>query len=305
MQSWVLKSICIPGGACVSYSGSPELAANAFREFKAIYPLGTNYSATIAFFEASSAKTNNDYIVAFAQTAKLVTIREGRRRSGISKTHWIGDKEAYERFREYEYERHHINVGRAANVTLFADEMDASPASGLYSVMRNVILDRDVPSVGGFATVLSGRGIGFRFSVYSDILLNWPDELVQGQALQYEDKVDLVASGENDRFSLNQISSGYYNLNSVGFYLLKGRLLVVFFETGGGATACKAIPNVEPNQISATLDEIFSFPFHAMCLVMSARQEFSKPILRTSSDFGLGMNLYCEVNTMQKQPSAE
>lgn len=79
MRRWVLKSMCLPGGICVSYSGSPELASKAFQEFRHRYPQGANYALTTAFFEASSAATNNDYIVAFADTAKLVTIHDGRR----------------------------------------------------------------------------------------------------------------------------------------------------------------------------------------------------------------------------------
>jgi hypothetical protein len=85
MQRWALKSICLPGGICVSYSGSPELAAKAFRKFHERYPQGANYAETVAFFEESSAGTNNDYIVAFADTAKLATIRDGRRTSGYQK----------------------------------------------------------------------------------------------------------------------------------------------------------------------------------------------------------------------------
>src|SRR6202040_2096095 len=139
--------------------------------------------------------TNNDYIVAFADTAKLATIRDGRRTSGISKTHWIGDKAAYERFRNRGHQHEH---GRAVNAALFADEMTGSPASDLYSIMRNVVADRDVPSADGFVTVLSNRDIGFsnrdigfRFSVYSDALLDWPMELDENQILQLTDKFDL------------------------------------------------------------------------------------------------------------------
>jgi hypothetical protein len=255
MHSWVLKSICLPGGICVSYAGSPELAAKAFQEFRSRYPQGTSYAATIAFFEASSADTNNDYIVAFAETAKLVTIRDGHRTTGLAKTHWIGDKSAYERFRQYEHERRQYEHGRAVNAALFADERTGSPASDLYSVMRSVVRDRNVPSVGGFVTVLSNRDIGFRFSVYSDILLDWPIELDEGERLQLTDKIDLRASGENDRYSVSQISPGYYNMNSVAFYVLKGRLLVVFYEVEGSATACVTFSNVQPDQISATLDQ--------------------------------------------------
>ena len=304
MQAWVLKSICLPGGICVSYSGSPELAARAFQEFRGRYPQGTSYTVTVAFFEASSSDTNNDYIVAFADTAKLVTIRDGRRMSGLSKTHWIGDKDAYERFRQHKRHRRQYEHGRAVNAALFADEMTGSPASELYSTMRNVLLDRDVPSVGGFVTIVSNRDIGFRFSVYSDVLLDWPVELGENQNLQLTDKFDLRASsGENDRFSISQISPGYYDINAVAFYVLKGRLLVVFYELEGGTTACITFQNIEPDQIATILDQKVGFPFHAMCLVMSARENFSRSLLRAKPDYGVGMSLYCEVNTMPKIPT--
>jgi hypothetical protein len=305
MGAWVLKSICLPGGICVSYSGSPELAAKAFKRFRETYPRGTNHTATVTFFEASSAATNNDYIVAFATPAKLVTIRDGRRTSRLSKTHWIGDKDAYEQFRKHEHNRGGgYEQGRAVNAALFADEMTGSPASDLYSAMRNIIYSREVPSVGGLVTVLSNRDIGFRFSVYSDVLLDWPMELDEGQLLRLTDKIDLRASGENDRYSVSQISPGYYNMNAVAFYLLKGRLLVVLREVEDGTTACVTVRNVEPNRIAATLDENLGFPFRAMCLVMSARERFSRSVPRAKPDYGLGVSLYCEVNTLANMPVA-
>ncbi len=296
-----LKSACLPGGICVSYSGSPELAWKAFRVFRERYPQGANYGLAVNYFERSSEGTNNDYIVAFSETAKLVTIRDGRRTSGLSNTHWIGDRSAYEHFREYEssggltYEH-----GRAVNAALFADEMNGSPASNLYSTMRNVVYSRKVPSVGGFVTVLSNRDIGFRFSVYSDVLLDWPVELGPGQFLRLTDTIDLRSSAENCRYSVSQISPGYYNMNIVAFYFLKGRLLVVLHEGQDGGATCITIPNIEPSSIAATLDETLGFPFHAMCLVMSAPEGISAPIERPTSTYGVGMALYCEVNTMPK-----
>jgi hypothetical protein len=294
-------SICLPGGICVSYSGSPELAARAFQDFRERYPQGANYALTTAFFEASSAATNNDYILAFADIVKIITIRDGRRIRGLSKTHWIGDQQAYERFRDYEHHRdRQYEQGRAVNAALFADEMTGSPASDLYSVMRNVLLNRDVPSVGGFVTVLSNRDIGFRFSVYSDVLLDWPMEQNELGILQLTDKFDLRASGENDRCSVSQISPGYYNMNAVAFYLLKGRLLVAFYEVQGTATTCVTFRNVEPDEIAVTLNEKLGFPFNAMSLVMSSRTEVSPPILRPKPEYDLGVSLYCEANTMPK-----
>jgi hypothetical protein len=55
-------------------------------------------------------------------------------------------------------------------------------------------------------------------------------ELDENQILQLTDKFDLRASGENDRYSVSQISTGYYNMNAVAFYVLKGELLVAFYE---------------------------------------------------------------------------
>jgi hypothetical protein len=241
---------------------------------------------------------------AFANTPKLVTIRDGHREARLSTTHWIGDKDGYDRFREYEQRRgRQHEQGRAVNAALFADEMNGSPASDLYSIMRNVVRDRDVPWVGGFVTVLSNRDVGFRFSVYSDILLDWPTELVDSEILALTDKFDLRASGENDRYSVSQISPGYYDMNVVAFYVLKGRLLVVLYETEDGATACVTFKNIEPDSITGTLDRALGFPFNAMCLVMSARQEFSSSVERAKPQHGVAMSLYCEVNTMPKSPA--
>lgn len=305
MRDWMLKSICLPGGICVSYSNSPHHAGKDFQLFRRTYPSGADYRAVVEFFERSSASTNNDYIIAFARTGKLVTIRDGCRASGLSKTHWIGDKEAYEKFRRYEFDRRQYEHGRAVNAALFGDEMEGSPASNLYSTMRNVVYDRSVPSVGGFVTVLSNRDIGFRFSVYSDVLLDWPQELDQSNLLRPSHKFDLRASGENDRYSISQISSGYYDMNTVAFYVLKGRLLVVFYEVKeGGSTACVSFNNIHPDQIAATLDERFGFSFRAMCLVMSARQGMQSSPQRSASTHGLAMSLFCEVNTLAPQPAA-
>src|SRR6201999_3687042 len=97
---------------------------------------------TVQFFEASSAETENDYILAFASPPRLVKIANGKRINSVSPTVWIGDKLAYERFREYQSRsRPFPQHGRAINSVLFMDEAEGSPASDLYSTMRNVILD--------------------------------------------------------------------------------------------------------------------------------------------------------------------
>lgn len=301
MKSWTLKSICLPGRINVSYSGSPELSMRSFKAFSEMYPSGAGFEEVIRFFEESSRDTNNDYIIAFLKPARLITVRDGRRRRGISKTHWIGDKPAYERFREYEArQRKPHHHPRAVSTVLFADEMPGSKASDLYSAMKSVTLDRDILSVGGFITAISGRDEGFRFSVYSDILFDWPSCIDIWSDLEYTSNIDLSASGENDRFSISQISPGYCNVNFVAFYVLKGRLLVIFYEASDGTIACAPIRGIEPQQISDALDGALKLPFHALCIVMSARQEFSGPIQREKHLTGLGLQLFCEVNTFPR-----
>jgi hypothetical protein len=298
----VVKSCCLPGYICASFCGSPELADKAFQDFTRSFPTGANFDTTVTFFESYSAATNNDYIIAFGHNPRLVTIKDGRRRSGLSKTHWIGDKDAYEKFREYEHRaRRRQQDGRAVNVAYFADEMTGSPASDLQGIMRNVVQDRELPDVGGFVTVIGNRDIGFRHSVYSDVLFDWPKELLGDRDLQLTDKFDLQASGENNRFSISQISGGYYNLNIVAFYMLKGRLLYMFYGRDNGiANQCAVISGVEPADISTALNGKLGFDFAALCTVMSGRQEFPVSSPRTDPTHGIAMSLFCEVNTLSK-----
>ncbi|WP_299601025.1 hypothetical protein [uncultured Tateyamaria sp.] len=301
IREGVLKSVCLNSGTCVSFSGSPELAMASIREFRTSFPLGANFATTISFFENSSNNTANDYIVAFASPAKIVTIRDGSRTHSSAKTHWIGDKNAYERFREIEHQqRRRHEHGQAISAVLFADENSGSPASSLYSAMRNVVLDSDVPSVGGFVTVLSNRGSGFRFSVYSDILLDWPLEFDEHRTLQPTDPIDLSATGQNAGYSVSQISSGYCNLNVVAFYLLKGQILFVFHEMDDNGKSSGCWENIEPNQIADTLDSALDLPFRAMCLVISAPDGIQPSRPRENSNDGVGLCFQCEVNTMSR-----
>src|SRR5262249_21947137 len=84
-QSGVVKSCMLPGEICVSFSNSPETAALSFATFMRTYPRGTRFSNVIAYFEASSRDTGNDYIVAFANPARLVKITKGKRQSTLAR----------------------------------------------------------------------------------------------------------------------------------------------------------------------------------------------------------------------------
>jgi hypothetical protein len=112
---------------------------------------------------------------------------------------------------------------------------------------------------------------------------------------------DLTASGENDCYSVSQISPGHYNANLVALYLLKGKLLFVLLGCKEGLPGqCLVFPNVEPGRIAATLDEKLGFNFRVLCIVMSSREQFASPHQRTNPDFGLAVSLFCEANTFPK-----
>lgn len=301
VKSWTLKTRCLTENICVSFSGSPELAAQQFKNFRSVHNNNATFSNTVSFFEKSSLDTGNEYIIAFSNNAKLVTIRDGRRSSGLSRTHWIGDKAAFEKFRQWEHSGGlSAFKGRAIQAALFADEMAGSPASDLYSILRNVIADRSVITVGGMVTVLSNRDFGFRFSVYSDVLYDWPISLPAANSFRLEDKIDLVSSGENNRYSLSQISPGYYSMNAVAFYLLSGKLLIFLGEDLNSESYCLTFKDVEPGEIAYTLNQHLGFDFKALALVASARREFQQPIVRTKNSDGVTLGLYIEANTMPK-----
>ena len=299
----VLKSYILPGGICASFSNSPELAAANFKEFALDYPEGANFADTISFFEKASAKSGNDYLIAFSRQAKLVKIVDGRRVPGTAKTQWIGDKAAYERFREFQAkERKGVESGRAMNAVLFADEIDNSPASDLYSTMRHVIADHHITTVGGFAYVLSDRLDTFRQSVYCDMLFNWPTAETDGFKLQYTDKIDFGASGENQDFAVAQASPGYINLNVAAFYWLHGRKVFVFSDRDGTSLMkCSVLNDVEPHQVTARLNTHLDQDLSWLVWVFSPAPSAINTSFRenpiTNGANGVGFQFVCHVNT--------
>jgi hypothetical protein len=150
----VVKSCFLPGGLCVSFAHSPEGAQRAFKSFLERHPNGLGYADAITFFTASSRETDNEYILAFATTGKLVKITDGSamRPLGVA---WIGDADAYNRFREYAHKRLSPPWRDRAMTIVMSDNIPTeSPAHDLAEAMRCVVADREVQNVGGFFTSL-------------------------------------------------------------------------------------------------------------------------------------------------------
>lgn len=83
-QDGVIKSCMLPGNVCVSFSNSPVTAGRAFKDFARTYPAGASFNDVVTFFERSSESTGNDYLVAFANPARLIKIVDGERTSSLS-----------------------------------------------------------------------------------------------------------------------------------------------------------------------------------------------------------------------------
>ena len=302
-QSGAVKSCMLPGDICVSFANSPVTAERAFRVFMQTYPRGTGFAAVIAYFETSSRDTGNDYIVAFANPARLIKIVDGKRQTSLAKTLWIGDHLAYSRFREFESpKRQKPQHGRALNVAYFADEMENSPASELFSTMRNVVADPSITSAGGFVSVISNRDNGFRFSVYCDMLYDWPEPQNDSYQFALTDQISLHTSGENAGFSVAQISPGFMGLNLTAFYYVKARKLFFFSgENYGLANKCNVFTDVEPTRIHEVLNAFLHADLRWLVTITSPRDggpyDKNRPEIKTP---GSQIAFMVDANTFPK-----
>ena len=301
-QSGVIKSCMLPGNICVSFANSPITAERTFREFVDRHPAGASFADVVSFFKRSSADTGNDYLVAFANPAKLLKIVDGRHVRSLSKTNWIGDQAAFERFREFESkQRRRYEHGRAINIAYFADEVDKSPASDIFSTIINVINDHTIPSVGGFASVISNRGFGFRFSVYCNMLFDWPSAKGDKYNFSYTDKISLQVSGENTDSSIAQISPGFCGMNFVGYYFLMAKKLFFFYgQNFGLANQCRIFNNIHATQIPDVLNNFLGIDLNWLLTITSPRQAPYREKVPGIKEPGSQLAFFVEANTFPK-----
>ena len=296
----VIKSCCLGGGLVVSFANSPELAWRDCWKFYQTFPTGADFAVVTSYFELSSKQTGNDYIICFASNPKIIKIANGKREAGASKTLWIGDKSAYEKFREYEArERANYEKGRAINAVLFADEIEDSPASSLYSTMRNLLLAKDVETVGGFVCVLSNRDKEFRHSAYCDILYDWPIDTRQNYNFALNDPVHLGSTNENEEYSISQISTAYGNFNCVCFYILRAKTAYLFYPTSTLiADTCKVMSSLEAVNIPARLHDAMKIDLGWLAFVASGPKTGISTTFRDGITVGtngvqFGMMVHC------------
>ena len=182
---------------------------------------------------------------------------------------------------------------------LFADEFKNSPASDLYSAMRNLVRSKEVETVGGFVCLLSNREQEFRHSAYCDMLFDWPNDTPLSYELDYNDSVDFGSTGENEEYSISQISTGYENFNCVCFYVLRAKTAYLFYPTKTIiADACKVITDLEPINITDRLLDTMKIDLGWLAFVASAPENGKTTSFRQDSPDvkngnQLGMMVHC------------
>jgi hypothetical protein len=306
----LIKSCALSSGICVSFSGSPELAKKELWEFNRLHPINCDFADAVSYFEESSRRTENEYLLAFSTTARLIKIVKGKRVEGTSNTQWIGDKDAYEAFRQYEGRaRNSVEHGRAMTGLFVWNENEGSPSSDLYSIMRQVVFGRAVESVGGLVSILSNHEGGFRPPAMSDMLFDWPADLGHDADIQLESPISINVSGENKEQSLNIFATGFIGLTLIGYYFLSGRTALLFHpETNVMADTCTVIRDVEPNDIAKRLNDKLGADWRWQMLIGSPESAGSLQSAQISDEKLNGMRLgfKCHCNTIANpiNPSA-
>lgn len=305
LANGMVKTCSFPSGVCVGFAGSPELARLDLWRFSKLHPQGVAFGDAVSYFEESSRRTENEYLLAFADTAKIAKIAKGKRQPAISTTQWIGDKDAYEAFREHEAKaRRSPEHPHAFSAVAVWNEPDASPTSDLYSTMRRVVYDGSVRSVGGLVTAISNIDGGFRPPSITDVLYNWPATLPPDDQLNYELKVGLTVDGENVGQSSNLFGTPYKGLNLYGFYFLAGRLVLVFYPTTTLlADKLLILRNVEPNDIATELQKHFDADLGWQILIASAENASSDSLQTDHSRSNDGMRFSFQVHCNTFPPS--
>ena len=304
-QNGVIKSCMLPGDLCVSFSNSPVTAGRAFKEFAETYPRGTTFTVVARFFEASSKATGNDYLIAFANPARIIKIADGKRADSRSKTQWIGDHAAYTRFRSYETRNQSRSEhGRAINGVLFADELPNSPASDLFSTMRSVVADRSITSAGGFVSVITNFDNGFRFSVYSDMLYDWPSGKPADYNLALSDAIAFTSTNENASFAVAQVSPGFMGLNHVAFYFTSAKKLFFFYGLPYClADQCQVFRDVPATAIYETLNSFVRADLKWLLLITSPRSSGPYVPAANIKTPGVQFSFFTEANTFPPSTS--
>lgn len=233
----IIKTAFIAPHIAVAYSNSPDLAARDINEFSS-NGINPNYLNVTQYFKESSLKTNNEYLIAFADTARVVKISIGIIERSVSQTHWIGDEGAFERFNSFERGKTKFDLGAPWSMNTWPLDWvqltHAQAVGNWLDISSAVLMAPDIGSTGDFLTVATNVGATFRFLPHSKLF--YDNARLQSSLFK---EAELVARGENRAYQYSAIVPLEPAVNGAGFYFPQAQIAYIFYAPKNEVVASK------------------------------------------------------------------
>jgi hypothetical protein len=249
----VIKTCFLSPDICVSFSQSPDSASDDIRKLASELPDSMSYRNVIDFFERSSAQTNNDYLVAFARTGRVAKIQGGIANKVLGSNAWIGDHEAFHRFRDYENGRARGQKSRFWDTMFFGTSPDASMDSERFARLLGfyeaTIVDTDIESTGDFFTVTTNVHGIFKLMMISRLYFDGPSQILDSRGNHV-----MTATGENLEYRFSSLAPKVAGTNAAGFYYPNAKMGYVFYSSCpiGVANRCKIYRDCSIDELIAS-----------------------------------------------------
>lgn len=113
------------------------------------------------------------------------------------------------------------------------------------------------------------------------------------------EKIGLQTSGENEGYSIAQVSPGFMGVNLVAFYYVKAKKLFLFYtESFGLPIHCKVFDEVPATEIHHVLTNFFNFDLRWLVTVVTGRSTgVFRPNVNGIADTGVRLGFFVEANT--------
>jgi hypothetical protein len=233
---WRPKIAILSPDLAVAFAGDPDLAASAIDSFG---DRGKqNFQSTVRYFLNCQIESENlEFLLMFNKpTTQLVRIRSGsHERLDIA---WIGDRDAYEAFQSYRYNRSGPHVVSRYEVPklLTLHQSERSPNNATFPLLRPfryVLLDPKISSVFGSGVAVNNVDGSFQYRSYAEVLDEKPAELVLPPSVQRQSDAER-AELRNYAFSCF-VSDSKAAIQVVAFHFPQGSLTHLHWGIRGRA----------------------------------------------------------------------
>ncbi|MET3968743.1 hypothetical protein [Bradyrhizobium sp. S3.9.1] len=206
----VIKTTLLSPQAAISFSNSPDLASRDIRAFRQVFGGTFSYREAVDYFAGSSRDTHNDYLLNFLEPPRTVEIKAGEVSKTVGRQSWIGDLDAFKRFRAYQTEAK-LGPDLWEAMTWSADlipRIRTNPFTRLLRSFQHTLRDADILSAGDFSSVVVSAGAEFRFLYFGNFFF---DQDAQGKPVQ-------PLFGENLDFKFSVATPKISGINACAFH---------------------------------------------------------------------------------------